>query len=114
MLKRGKNRPAPAVLRAELEAQYGLVKTFGRRPRPRCPFPKCGDAPEPIFCPAHWQLLDGTMRRELLTELRALTSRGQKSASPKMRELFTRAIHEIAEALYAAARKPDEPLVKSA
>lgn len=112
MLKRGKNRPAPAVLRAELEAQHGLRATFGRgkltqRRGPRCPFPSCGKEPEPIFCPEHWQLLDGVMRRELLTELRALTSRGQKTASDKMRELFKHAIGEIQVALYKAGAKTE-------
>lgn len=109
MLKRGGNRPAHAVLVAESKAtQASIAKTFGRgrsviRQGPRCPFPACPSSPEPIFCEAHWKLLDGTMRRELLTELRALTAKGQRSASPKMRELFKRAIEELQVALYKRA-----------
>jgi hypothetical protein len=113
MLKRGKNRPAPAILRAELEAQYGLAKTFGRGKgvvvRRKCPLPGCGNEPEPVFCPTHWVMLDGVMRRELLTELRVLTSRGQRSASPRMRELFTQAITEIQVALYKAGAARSSP-----
>jgi hypothetical protein len=114
MLKRGKNRPAPAVLRAELETQHGLRSTFGRGKvtpyrGPRCPFPDCRETPAPIFCPTHWGVLDGVMRRELLTELRVLVARGQRTSSDKMRELFKRAIGEIQVALYKAGAKP-EPL----
>lgn len=117
MLKRGKNRPAPAVLRAELEAMHGIGKTFGRGKvtqvrRSRCPFPACAESPAPIFCETHWRLLDGVMRRELLTELRALTSRGQRGASEKMRELFKQAIGEIQMALYKRDAKPSNAFLE--
>lgn len=88
-------------MQAELES---VKRTFGRgrslvRQSPKCPFPACASSPDPIFCETHWKLLDGVMRRELLTELRALTERGQRTASPKMRELFKLAVEEIRAAL---------------
>lgn len=110
MLKRGKNRPAPAVLRAELE---GLARTFGRRipvRSPMCPFPGCRSTPAPLFCETHWGLIDGIMRRELLAELRTMEGRGQRVASPKMRELFKLAVREIQMALYKASAKPSNAL----
>lgn len=103
MLKRGKNRPAPAVLRAELE---GLARTFGRRipvRTPMCPFPGCRETPAPLFCATHWGLVDRVMRRELLAELRAMEGRGQRVASPKMRELFKITVRDIQMALYRQA-----------
>lgn len=109
MLRKGKNRPSMAVLVAEARTQQTIAKTFGRAVavrRSACPFPSCRELPEPLFCSKHWQLLDSVMRGELLTELRAMQGRGQKTPSPKLRELFTLAIRDMRREL-AAAVKPE-------
>jgi hypothetical protein len=104
MLRKGKTLPAFAVRLAEARTQQGIAKTFGRSVvsrGPRCPYPDCTKEPEPCFCATHWQLLDSTMRREVLTELRGMRDRGQKTPSEKMRELFRLCIRDMLKALGA-------------
>lgn len=105
MLKRGKNRPAPAVLRAEyLSLARSTKQQAPSRPARRCPFPQCKATPEPHFCPAHWALIDNQVRRELLAEVRRMTSKGQ-GPTVRLAELVLEAIRGIKASFNSPAVK---------
>lgn len=60
-----------------------------------CPVNGCVDAPAPMFCPRHWPMLSGLVRRQVVTEMKSVRGRGTGRITDAMRDVLEAAMREV-------------------